>query len=57
MCKMIEDRMLEQNVRLYAEACQDFGLTDLEEIVKKVWAKFSDLSESRVREILMGKPA
>lgn len=23
--------------RLYAEACQDFGLTDLEEIIKKVW--------------------
>lgn len=28
LCKMIEDRIIEQNVRLYAEACQDFGLTD-----------------------------
>lgn len=57
LCKMIEDRMIEQNVRLYAEACQDFGLKDLEEIIKKVQGKFSDLSEGRIREILVGKSA
>lgn len=35
MCKTIEDMKRDTSVKIYVEACRDFGIVDQNEIVKK----------------------
>ena len=50
MCKSIEEMRNDNSVRIYVEACRDFGVVDPAEIVKKLLAKFTFLTEEKAKE-------
>ena len=50
MCKVIEEMSNDNSVRIYVEACRDFGVVDSAEIVKKLLAKFAFLTEEKAKE-------
>ena len=50
MCKVIEEMCNDNSVRIYVEACRDFGVVDPAEIVKKLLAKFAFLTEEKAKE-------
>ena len=50
MCKAIEDMRNDNSVRVYVEACRDFGVVDTKEIVKKLMDKFAFLTEDKAKE-------
>ena len=50
MCRVMEDMRNDSNVRTYIEACIDFGVKDKEEIIKRLLAKFSFLTDENVKK-------
>ena len=50
MCRAMEDMRNDNSVRTYVEACRDFGVVDTAEIVKKLMAKFTFLTEEKAME-------
>lgn len=47
MCKELEEMRNEYGIKTYIEACKEFGITDKNEIIRRLMAKFSFLTEAQ----------
>lgn len=50
MCKLMEDMRNDTSIRTYIDACIEFGISDKEEIIKKLMKKFKFLTKSQAEK-------
>ena len=55
MCKAMEEMRNDANIRTYIEACIEFGVKDKEEIIERLLAKFSFLTEAQAKQYFVKK--
>ena len=50
VCKLMEDMRNDTSIRPYIDACIEFGISDEEEIIKKLMKKFKFLTKSQAEK-------